>query len=69
MGERRGVYGALWGNMRERNHLEDPGVDGSIILSRASGNEMGGGMDWIFLAQDRDRWWAVVNAVMNFRVP
>ena len=43
MGERRGVYGALWGNMRERNHLEDPGVDGSIILSRASGNEMGGG--------------------------
>jgi hypothetical protein len=24
-----------------------------------------GGMDWIDLAEDRDRWWAVVNAVMN----
>ena len=28
-----------------------------------------GSMDWIDLAQDRDRWWALVNAVMNLLVP
>ena len=28
-----------------------------------------GGMDWIHLAQDIDRWWALVNTVMNLRVP
>jgi hypothetical protein len=28
-----------------------------------------GGMDWNELAQDRDRWWELVNTVMNLRVP
>ena len=28
-----------------------------------------GGMDWIELDQDRDRWWALVNMVMSLRVP
>ena len=53
--------------MRERDHLRDSGVDGRIIDGSP---EMGCvGMDWIELAQDRDRRRALVNAVMNFRVP
>jgi len=31
--------------------------------------EVGGGGDWMELAEDRDRWWALVNTLMNFRVP
>jgi hypothetical protein len=58
----------LWGNLRERFHWEDPGVDERIIL-RWIIREWDGGMDWIDLAHDRDRWLALVNAVMNFRFP
>jgi hypothetical protein len=32
MGERRGAYRVSWGNLRGRDHLEDPGIDGTIIL-------------------------------------
>jgi hypothetical protein len=50
--------------------IEDPGVDGRIILKRIfEWLDWGGGMDWLSLAQDRDRWRALVNAVMNLRVP
>jgi hypothetical protein len=50
----------------EIDHLEDPGVEGRIILQWIFRMW---GMDWIELAQDRDAWWGLVNAVMNCRVP
>jgi hypothetical protein len=48
--------------------LEDPRVDGRIILKRIF-RKRDGDTDWIDLAQDRDRLRALVNAVMNLRVP
>jgi hypothetical protein len=45
------------------------GVDGRIILRWIFRKWDVGDMDWIELAQDRDRWRAFVNAVMNLRVP
>ena len=49
------MYTGFWlGNLREREQLEDPGVDGRIILRRIF-RKLDGGMDWIDLAQDRDR--------------
>ena len=48
--------------------MEDPGADGRIILKWIL-EKWDGGIDWIHLAQDRDRWWTVVNAVMNLQVP
>ena len=48
--------------------MGDPGVDGRIIL-RWIFRKCDGNMEWIELAQGRDRWRARVDAVMNLRVP
>ena len=58
-----------WGNLKERAHLEDLGVDGRIIVKWIFKEWHGGGVDWIDMTLDRDRWRALVNAVMNLRVP
>ena len=68
MGERRGAYRVLVGNQREGATLKDRGVDDRIILKWIF--EMwNGDMDWISRFQETDRWRAVLNKVMNLRVP
>jgi hypothetical protein len=52
--------------MKERDNLGNLGVDGRIILRCLQEVECGD-MDWIEVAQDRDRWRALVNAVMKIR--
>ena len=54
------LRGFWWVNLREGDHLEDSGVDGRTVLKWIF-ERWGGDMDWIDLAQDRDRWPAVVN--------
>ena len=54
--------------MKERDQLENLGVYGSMILKVIFKRWVRRTSNWIWLAQDRDRGWAVVNAVMNFRV-
>jgi hypothetical protein len=48
--------------------LGDLGIHGMIILKWIF-NKLGEGTDWIEPAQDSDRWRALVNAVINLRVP
>jgi hypothetical protein len=62
------VHTGFWkGDLREGDKFGDTGIDGRIILKWIF-KTWDGGMNWIELAQDRDRWRALVNAVMNLRV-
>jgi hypothetical protein len=59
--------GFWWGDLTEGNHLEDPGLDGKRTIKWVF-KKSDGGMDWIALAQDRDRRRELVNVEMNLRV-
>jgi hypothetical protein len=66
--QERCINGVFFGDLREGDHLEDPGVDVRIILRRIF-KKWDGARTGIHLAQDRDRWQILVNVVMNLRVP
>ena len=69
MRARRGVYSVSVGRPEGKRPLGRPRrrwEDNTKMDPREVG---WGSMDWIDLAQDRDRWRSVVNAVMNLRVP
>ena len=60
--------GFWWGNLRERDHMGRPERRWEDNIKMDLQEVECGGMDWIELTQDRDRWWALVSAVMNLRV-
>jgi hypothetical protein len=65
---RRGAYRALVEKLERRRPLERPRHrwEDNIKMDL---REVGWGVDWIDLAEDRDRWRVLVNAIMNLRVP
>jgi hypothetical protein len=68
MGEGRGVYRVLVGKLEGKRPLGRPRHRWDDI--KMDLQEVGcGGMDWIELAQDRNKWRTLVNAVKNLRVP
>jgi len=69
MGKERGLYKFLLGKPEGRRPL-GRARRRCVDNIRMDLQEVGYGyMDWIGLAQDRDRWWTLVSAIMNLRVP
>jgi len=69
MGEMRGVHRILVGKPEGKRLFGRPRLRWEDNI-KVNLKEVGcGGMDWIELAEDRDRWRALVSAVMNLRVP
>jgi hypothetical protein len=69
MGEVRGAYNILVGRPEGRRPLGRPRRRWENNIKMDLGEVGFGGVDWIHLAQHRDRWRALVNTVMSLRVP
>jgi len=69
MGKRRGVYGVWVGKPDGERPLGRPRRRWEDNIKMDLQGVGCGGVDWIELAQDRDKWRALVNAVLNLRVP
>ena len=61
--------GFWWGNPKERDNFEGPGVEGGDNIKMGLQEVRCGGMDRIDMAQDGDRWRAQFNEVMNIWSP
>jgi hypothetical protein len=68
MGRLEACTGFWWEKLRERYHWGDSDGDEGYYYDRSSRSRVWG-MDWFELAQDRDRCRALLNEVMNLRVP
>ena len=68
-GAGRGVYRILVGKLEGKRPLGRPRCRWEDNIKMDLLEVVCGGVDWIELAQDKDRWRALVNAVMNLRVP
>jgi hypothetical protein len=67
-GEGRGeMHTEFWWGHPKEDHLKDPGIDGRTILNCIF-KKWEGSMAWMNLAQERNKWRALVTAVMNIRV-
>jgi hypothetical protein len=69
MGEKRNAYRLLMGKPEGNRPLERPRLSWVDNIRMDPGEVGWGDVDWIGLAKDRNRWRALVNSVLNLRVP
>jgi hypothetical protein len=69
MGEKRNAYRIMLGRPEGNRPLGKPRRRWEDNIKMDLGEIEWGVMDWIYLAQDRDQWRALVKTVMNLRVP